>query len=82
MRGQPTADLNLGSAHSVAEVLRKHVLFELEGMPGQEVADLVGRPLDTMWTRLFHARREFKAKLAERGITSSEDLSRVPELSK
>ena len=32
MRGQPTADLNLGSAHSVAEVLRKHVVFELEGI--------------------------------------------------
>ena len=32
MRGQPSAKLNLGSAQSVAEVLRKHVLFELEGI--------------------------------------------------
>jgi hypothetical protein len=32
MRGQPTAKLNLGSAQSVAAVLRKHVLFELEGI--------------------------------------------------
>lgn len=32
MRGQPTAKLNLGSAQSVATVLRKHVLFELEGI--------------------------------------------------
>jgi hypothetical protein len=30
MCGQPTAKLNLGSAQSVAAVLRKHVLFELE----------------------------------------------------
>jgi RNA polymerase sigma-70 factor (ECF subfamily) len=58
------------------------VLFELEGLPGQEVADIVGCPLDTMWTRLFHARREFKAKLAERGFRSSEDLERVPGMDK
>jgi hypothetical protein len=32
MRGQSTAKLNLGSAQSVATVLRKHVLFELEGI--------------------------------------------------
>lgn len=32
MRGQPTAKLNLGSAQSVAAVVHKHVLFELEGI--------------------------------------------------
>jgi hypothetical protein len=32
MCGQPTAKFNLGSAQSVAAVLRKHVLFELEGI--------------------------------------------------
>jgi len=32
MRGHPTAKLNLESAHSVAEVLRKHVGLELEGI--------------------------------------------------
>jgi len=54
------------------------ILFELEGIPGQEVAEIVGCPLDTMWTRLFHARREFKKKLEERGIRSSADLSAIP----
>jgi len=58
------------------------VLFELEGMPGQEIAEIVGCPLDTMWTRLFHARREFKARLAERGYHSSADLERIPGVSK
>ncbi len=54
------------------------ILFELEGMPGQDVAEVVGCPLDTMWTRLFHARREFKRILAERGIRSTADLSALP----
>lgn len=54
------------------------LLFELEGLSGQEVADIVGCPLDTMWTRLFHARREFKERLAARGYRSSEDLARLP----
>lgn len=54
------------------------VLFELEGLSGQEVADLVGCPLDTMWTRLFHARREFKKLLGERGYHSAEDLDAIP----
>lgn len=54
------------------------VLFELEGLPGQEIAEMVGCPLDTMWTRLFHARRDFRKRLADRGITSSADLECVP----
>ena len=55
----------------------------------QEISDLIGRycmafddedwaPLDTMWTRLFHARRDFKKILAERGITSLGDLDALP----
>jgi RNA polymerase sigma-70 factor (ECF subfamily) len=58
------------------------ILFELEGLPGQEVAEIVGCPLDTMWTRLFHARREFRALLAARGFHSSDDLERIPGLAK
>jgi len=34
-------------------------LFELQGMPGEEIAYLLGVPLDTVWSRLSHARREF-----------------------
>lgn len=41
------------------------ILFELEGMSGEEIARAVGCPLKTVWTRLFHARREFQEKLAE-----------------
>jgi RNA polymerase sigma-70 factor (ECF subfamily) len=34
-------------------------LFELQGMSGEEIAFLLGVPLDTVWSRLAHARREF-----------------------
>jgi RNA polymerase sigma-70 factor, ECF subfamily len=36
-------------------------LFEVEGLSGEEVAERVGCKLATVWTRLFHARREFEA---------------------
>jgi RNA polymerase sigma-70 factor, ECF subfamily len=40
------------------------LLFELEGLSGHEIARIVGAPLKTVWTRLFHARREFAKQLA------------------
>ena len=36
------------------------VLHEIEGLPGQEVARIMGCPLKTVWTRLHHARRELQ----------------------
>ena len=39
------------------------VLFEIEGLSGEAIAERVGCPLDTVWSRLYHARREF-ARLA------------------
>jgi RNA polymerase sigma-70 factor (ECF subfamily) len=35
------------------------VLFEIEGLSGEAIAARIGCPVDTVWTRLFHARREF-----------------------
>ncbi len=40
------------------------VLFELEGLSGEEIAAVVDCPVKTVWTRLFHARREFLQRLA------------------
>jgi RNA polymerase sigma-70 factor (ECF subfamily) len=34
------------------------ILHELEGLSGEAIAQIVGCPLKTVWTRLFHARRE------------------------
>jgi RNA polymerase sigma-70 factor, ECF subfamily len=52
--------------HSILDRMReKHrtafVLFELEGYTGEEIAELEGTPVSTIFTRLYHARREFTA---------------------
>ncbi len=50
-------------------------LFELEGLSGEEIAERVGCPLGTVWTRLHHARAAFvrigrkRGWLDERGAT-------------
>jgi RNA polymerase sigma-70 factor (ECF subfamily) len=42
-------------------------LFELEGLTGEEVAERVGCKVDTVWTRLWHARRDFERIARKRG---------------
>ena len=39
------------------------VLYELEEMEGQEIAELLGIPVGTVWTRLHKARQVFQSKL-------------------
>ena len=41
------------------------ILHDLEGVPPQEIADIVGAPVLTVRTRLFYARRELEAFIAE-----------------
>ena len=41
------------------------VLHELEGIPPQEIAKIVGAPVLTVRTRLFYARRELEAMMAD-----------------
>jgi RNA polymerase sigma-70 factor, ECF subfamily len=45
------------------------VLFELQGLEGEEIAGAIGCPLKTVWSRLAHARIEFlaAAERLERG---------------
>jgi RNA polymerase sigma-70 factor (ECF subfamily) len=52
-------------------------LFELEGATGEEIATELEIPLDTVWTRLHHARLEF-AKIG-RSLKLLEDLGRGGE---
>jgi RNA polymerase sigma-70 factor (ECF subfamily) len=35
------------------------ILFEIEAYSGEEIAVLEGIPLNTVWTRLYHARKRF-----------------------
>jgi RNA polymerase sigma-70 factor (ECF subfamily) len=41
------------------------VLFEIEGLSGDEIARIQEIPVNTVWTRLHHARREFFALAAK-----------------
>jgi RNA polymerase sigma-70 factor, ECF subfamily len=47
------------------------ILFEVEGYSGEEIADMQGIPLNTVWTRLHHARKEFLRLVAESGRAGS-----------
>jgi RNA polymerase sigma-70 factor (ECF subfamily) len=37
----------------------------IERLPGEAVAQALGIPVGTVWTRLHHARRELRALLGE-----------------
>lgn len=39
------------------------ILYEIEGYTGEEIAELEGVPLATIYTRLHHARRDFLAQM-------------------
>jgi RNA polymerase sigma-70 factor, ECF subfamily len=53
------------------------VLFEIEGLPVEQVAEIVGCPVNTVWSRLHHARAEL-TKLAKKTTwqPSSESVAR------
>ena len=42
------------------------VLYELEEMEGPQIADLLGIPIGTVWTRLHKARQVFQARLEKK----------------
>ena len=42
------------------------VLFEIEGYSGEEIAQLEGVPVNTVYTRLHHARKDFFRLMAAR----------------
>jgi RNA polymerase sigma-70 factor (ECF subfamily) len=43
------------------------VLYELEGLSGKEVADVLGCPVATVWRRLHYARRTFGEEFGVEG---------------
>jgi RNA polymerase sigma-70 factor (ECF subfamily) len=40
------------------------ILFEIEGYSGEEIAELESVPVNTVWTRLHYARKEFSSLIA------------------
>jgi RNA polymerase sigma-70 factor (ECF subfamily) len=47
------------------------ILHELEGVPPQEIAQIVGAPVLTVRTRLFYARREIEAMLSDEPVLAA-----------
>ena len=41
------------------------VLFEIDGYSGEEIAEIQGVPLNTVWGRIHNARKKLKAQLAK-----------------
>lgn len=57
---------------SVPAVRREtFVLFELQGLSGEEVAQALGVPVKTVWTRLFQTRKEVLAALERQLVTEA-----------
>jgi RNA polymerase sigma-70 factor (ECF subfamily) len=71
----------VGQARSIAYQLLdklspKHrevfILAEFEGLSCEEIARMVDCKVETVWSRLHYARKEFAARLKKRGLTSRE----------
>ena len=53
-------------------------LFELEGATGEEIAEQLEIPVDTVWTRLHHARIEFAKVGRSLRLLDAEETARGP----
>jgi RNA polymerase sigma-70 factor, ECF subfamily len=74
----PEASLERKQARAIVERLLTELsakrrivfsLFEIEGYSGEEIATLLDVPINTVWTRLHHARRDFHEALAAHSKT-------------
>lgn len=53
------------------------VLFEIEGLSGEEIARIQSVPVNTVWSRLHHARREFFALAARYQKTQEHEAGKA-----
>jgi len=75
-------------ARQVGEVLARmapkkrevFVLYELEGLSGEEIAERIECGVPTVWTRLHYARLEFKKIAVERGLDAQQPLAARAQL--
>jgi DNA-directed RNA polymerase specialized sigma24 family protein len=55
-------------ARMAAKKREVFVLYELEGLSGEEIAERIGCGTATVWTRLHYARQEFRRIASARGL--------------
>ncbi len=60
-----TRRLDLAFSRLSSKKREVFVLVTLEGLSGEEAARLLGIPVNTIWTRLHHARTELRTALSE-----------------
>lgn len=53
------------------------VMFEIEGYSGEEIAEMQGIPVKTVWTRLHHARKDFVRLLAKHRAAEGRTFGRA-----
>jgi RNA polymerase sigma-70 factor (ECF subfamily) len=75
----PEDELARRTALALAELSETHrevfVLYELQGLTGEQIAEVVGCPLPTVWSRLHYARLEFRRAVeASGGVAASAEL--------
>jgi RNA polymerase sigma-70 factor (ECF subfamily) len=58
------------------------VLFHEQGLPYEEIAEIIGRPVGTVKTWLHRGRLEILERLRQRGMVATEDPALAPEVKK
>lgn len=51
------------------------VLYEVEQLSGEEIAEILGCPIKTVWTRLFYARQALSNELRKQGLLEVESVN-------
>ncbi len=64
-------------ARMAAKKREVFVLYELEGLSGEEIAQRIGCGTPTVWTRLHYARQEFRRIAAARGLDERAPLAQT-----
>jgi len=62
-RSQDAARVHAALAELPFKQREAFVLYEIEGMPGEEIAAMLEVPVGTVWRRLHDARESFKAQM-------------------
>jgi RNA polymerase sigma-70 factor (ECF subfamily) len=67
VRGETADRLDRALARLSEEKRLVVLMFEREGLSGEEIARALGIPLGTVWTRLYHARADLRRSLQATG---------------